>query len=308
MGKFTRQQELAWCAGYSADGQHRPTTTVEIQGLQQQQVEDPKSADICVPSGAPDLFHWLGWSPAPASASSQTLRDCFPQALPAQAVVNRLVVGLQAKGISPANTLVGSTICPDEINMVPGSLVHSLEQAWGAVCPLGGLGGAPHAGKTGFRMFLRQKPKDGYCIIVFGPHVGISESGELGKCAHPGQTKETPTCEWVMNAYDRWKDKLAAEFDETDMQQSWLNDKISRRGMNLMSGEDPVNDLVWEAYDIILESLSGMIGSEFDGSLVLLGGILINLKRPVEDHFQPMMFERRLATGQTEDLMQAFGA
>lgn len=46
--------------------------------------------------------------------------------------------------------------------------------------PIGGLGGIPFAGKTGFQAFASHVPDGGNLLILFGPHVGIDKLGKLG--------------------------------------------------------------------------------------------------------------------------------
>lgn len=59
--------------------------------------------------------------------------------------------------------------------------------AWGGdEFNLGGLAGVPFVGKTGFGAFSHHVPVDGNILIVFGPHVGISPEGELGKTKRIG--------------------------------------------------------------------------------------------------------------------------
>jgi len=49
------------------------------------------------------------------------------------------------------------------------------------VFPMGGLGGIPFVGKAGFNAFASHVPQDGgNILIVYGPHVAINASGEIG--------------------------------------------------------------------------------------------------------------------------------
>lgn len=66
---------------------------------------------------------------------------------------------------------------------------------------LGGLGGLPFVGTSGMGAFLHHVPDHGKVLLVFGPHVGISERGQLGTLLRPGKTEETPTCGAAMAAY-----------------------------------------------------------------------------------------------------------
>lgn len=84
-------------------------------------------------------------------------------------------------GFTPKNTIFGTSICPDEINNEAGDLASLMKEHWGEVFPLGGIGGAPFAGKTGFRALSQHVPDDGHVLVLFGPHVAISAEGEIGE-------------------------------------------------------------------------------------------------------------------------------
>jgi hypothetical protein len=51
---------------------------------------------------------------------------------------------------------------------------------------MGGLGGLPFVGKTGFKAYSSHVPKDGHIFILFAPHVGIAEDGLIGRYSRPG--------------------------------------------------------------------------------------------------------------------------
>ena len=45
---------------------------------------------------------------------------------------------------------------------------------------MGGLGGIPFVGKSGYGAFASHAPENGHIFIGYGPHVGITEEGEIG--------------------------------------------------------------------------------------------------------------------------------
>ena len=79
-------------------------------------------------------------------------------------------------GLTAENTIYGQSICPDEINNEKGDLATLMADHWGECFPMGGIGGAPFVGKTGFGAFSHHVPDDGHIIILFGPHIAISDS------------------------------------------------------------------------------------------------------------------------------------
>jgi hypothetical protein len=65
---------------------------------------------------------------------------------------------------------------------------------WGEIIKISGLGGLPFVGKSGCKTLVEHVPKDGNLIILFAPHVGIDNDGNVGTIKRNGQTKKTPAC------------------------------------------------------------------------------------------------------------------
>ena len=97
--------------------------------------------------------------------------------------INQVILSL---GCHPENTLFASSVCVDEINHHKDSLNRQLADFWGECFYMGGLGGLPFVGKTGFKAYSHHVPNDGHILILFAPHVGIAEDGIIGKYCRPG--------------------------------------------------------------------------------------------------------------------------
>merc|ERR1719433_874293 len=134
----------------------------------------------------------------------RALIQYFPGALPASVVYRRTRIALEAPpfGLNPLNTLFGTSCCPDEINSdAKARLINYFryhwgrsDHHWGDYFPLGGIGCLPFVGKTGFGAFSHHVPEDGNVLVLFGPHVGISKEGEVGKIERRGQPKASTSC------------------------------------------------------------------------------------------------------------------
>ena len=98
-------------------------------------------------------------------------------------IINNAVLSL---GCNTENTLFASSVCVDEINHHHSSLNSRLAHFWGECFYMGGLGGIPFVGNTGFKAYSHHVPKNGNILIVFAPHVGVSPEGHIGKYARPG--------------------------------------------------------------------------------------------------------------------------
>lgn len=122
----------------------------------------------------------MGGAPTTAAAAGKTfetaINQYFPLSLPTSQMINKVVTTLGARGFNRANTLFGSSVCPDEINSKPSKSLAAQFQATltdqNGVFTLGGLGGIPFVGISGMGAFLSHTPTNGKVVIMYGPHVG----------------------------------------------------------------------------------------------------------------------------------------
>jgi len=105
-------------------------------------------------------------------------------------------------GFTQKNTLYGQSIGADEANHITGELSDQMRHCWGHVFNLGGMGGIPFVGKTGFTAFSHHVPDNGNLLILYGPNIGVSPQGELGKLLRDGQTSLSATCSSAIGAYE----------------------------------------------------------------------------------------------------------
>jgi hypothetical protein len=78
---------------------------------------------------------------------------------------------------------------------------------------MGGLGGLPFVGKTGFKAYSHHVPHGGNLFIVFAPHIGIADDGLIGKISRAGQDHLDVACGAAIGAYNTLK-KAAADNNE----------------------------------------------------------------------------------------------
>ena len=254
-----------------------------------------------------DVFSWLTWAPARGTKCFETLHRCFPGALPGTAMVRRTASALSSIGITPENAIYGQSICPDEINNEKGDLATMMVEHFGSCFPMGGIGGAPFCGKTGFMAFSHHVPDDGHVVVLFGPHIAISDEGELGKYLRDGQSKHSTACGAVLAAYNACQDcdfDDNGEYDKHDMQQSWLKGKVNDNIEKINSAPEPIATLMLTAYEAVKQEMLVIVNTKFgNGKLVLIGGVQINMPQPCEDHFLPLMLQVSSETGKSVDLL-----
>ena len=255
-------------------------------------VQHGPDGEATKPSPTTELFAWLTLAPKPDTPCFQTLQRAFPGALPGSAVTARVRDLVRPYGVEKGNVVYGQSICPDEINYEDGDLAMLMANHWGNCFPLGGLGGAPFSGKTGFSAFSHHVPENGNVIVLFGPHVGISEAGEIGKYLRHGQHEHSTACGAVLAAYDQCCQGMDEDDHESDMQQSCIRRAIAPHLAAIQSSADPMQKLMQTAYENVLDTVLKVVNTDFGtGKLVLIGGIQINMPMPYQDHFQPLYFQ-----------------
>jgi len=255
-----------------------------------------------------EVFSWMSWSPPAHAPVYQTLHRYFPGALPAEAVHRRAISVLEKYGFTDTNTLLGTSFCPDEVNNESDCLGPIMQAHWGEVFPMGGLGGAPFTGKTGFAAFSSHVADEGHILVAFGPHTGISEEGEVGKVLRKGQKCASASCGAVTGAYGAccagWKDDPDADESSYDLQMDFIKRWVAPQVESISRTENPMAALTHKSYnmvkDVMFESVNTNFGS---GYLCLLGGVTLNLGPEYQDHFYPVTFELRRAGEPTIDLM-----
>jgi len=112
------------------------------------------------------------------------LLEKFPAALPSSDFQHRLRSILKSHDLTSSNTLLSTSFCCDEVNRGFENMLssefsrHSFN--------LGGLSGFPFAGRVGVGAMASHIPENGNAVIVYGPHVGFSNDGIVGKVERKG--------------------------------------------------------------------------------------------------------------------------
>jgi len=263
------------------------------------------------------------------TAFETSCRQYFPASLPNGKVASRVIRTLQARGYNPDNTLLASSLCSDEINDTDLSLFSGLQNGLtktnsGGVFNLGGLGGVPFVGPSGFGAFFSHAPRDGKIVIVYGPHVGVSADGIVGKVERVGMDKASGACGAALGAYkaikaEREKQMTSGlagttlegfpyEATQPDVQEDFIiRDLRARMDLEQLDGPDQ-NALIAMVTNKMYDMVSDLLLREVDGAIkkpgfwdkitevTLLGGLVINRGNPdgkgnVEDYFKPITFQ-----------------
>jgi len=260
-----------------------------------------------------------------------SLRSQFPGSLSDSAVALRVAAALRERGYTPTNTLVGSSLCSDEINDTSESLIGDFQNKLGVegVFNLGGLGGLPFVGISGMGAFTSHCPVDGKIFIVFGPHVGIANDGTVGKIERVGKDSVSGACGAGIGAYkaimaaDSSKEAPKDVLGTKDFQEEYIISQLSNR-LDALKGKETDNESITyvtnKMYDLVWEMLRSEINTfttkpDFWGGvseITLLGGIVVNRGHGEgvpggEDYYQPLMLKSLTKDGEVDSYGEVFG-
>jgi hypothetical protein len=228
----------------------------------------------------------------------QVVQDHFPNALSNEELVTRVVTKLSSKGYTGANTLLATSLCCDELAR---QLEDDLTGIYGNNFNLGGLAGFPFAGNTGFGAMAAHIPDDGYCLIAYGPHVGLAADGTVGKVERSGISLVDTCCGSAVAASNYVKGitdggaEITTKLQEfTDFQQGAVQELILPHGKRLSEADDRMVELPYALYDsqdILMREIvkKGSLGIK--RGLALMGGIQINTGPDTLDYFVPLRFD-----------------
>lgn len=219
---------------------------------------------------------------------------------------------LKNRGFTPANTLLGHSVCSDEINNRKEQLIPLIVDRWGEGFALGGLAGLPFAGKSGFGAYLHHVPDEGKLLVVFAPHVGIDQEGRIGGLQRDGQTAVSSACGAAIGAYKALQSQKATPQDpllvlenvqkedidtKFDPQLDQIVKLLAPRLKGIEDSSDSIAFVTYQMYGIIRELITACITQTPDlfenaSEVAVVGGVIIN-RRKGGDFFQPLSFETR---------------
>jgi len=223
----------------------------------------------------------------------KVVKEYFPDVMDAKDTSIHYL-GLMQIGhrIDISKVLMATSVCSDDINVPSTTFFNVL---FGPFI-MGGLGGLPFAGQTGMTAFAHHIPDDGSAFIFYGPHIGITLDGELGKMYRPRQEETGNSCGALMLALSRFKDeKYQPVINDDDYQQMKLEESLLPYRDEIISSEYPQKAITEATYKIIHEQVRKHLKScksEFHVKTVtFLGGIIINTDYGLDDYFAVRNFE-----------------
>jgi len=237
-------------------------------------------------------------APATDKEFDEMVKKNFPGAMSNQDLANKVVDALSKKGFKGSNTLLATSLCADELAR---RLEDDFVKVYGNNFNLGGLSGFPFAGNTGFGAMSAHIPDDGFCLIIYGPHVGISRDGTIGKVEREGIKLVDNCCGSAIAASGYLQGitdggaAITTKIQEfSDFQQGAVQELILPHGKRLADAKNRMLELPYALYDsqeLLMQNIvkTGAAGTK--KGLALLGGIQINTGPSTLDYFHPLRFD-----------------
>jgi len=236
--------------------------------------------------------------PAENDEFDKLVRKNFPGAISNKELATRVVNLLEEKGFNPSNTLLATSLCADELARI---LEDEFVNIFGNNFNLGGLSGFPFAGNTGFGAMAAHIPDDGYCLLIHGPHVGISKEGVIGKVERSGIALVDNCCGSAIAASNYLKGitdggaNITPKIQQfSDFQQGAVQELILPFGKRLARAENRMRELPYALYDsqeVLVTDIVTTGSKSIKKGLALLGGIQINTSPDTLDYFHPLRFD-----------------
>lgn len=221
------------------------------------------------------------------------IRKYYPNAINIDKITDELFAIFKSElGLKPNQIIHADSICSDDVNNI-----EYPEHARQMLGPfnLGGLCGFPFTGITGITAFAHHVPKNGAVMIYYGPHIGVSKQGEVGKLLRVGQNIHSSCCGAVNAAIKKLlKNEINKdEITELDYQQNIIEQILLHNKEKIKNAEHPI----FEATEILFKAIEDRINELATKTdypckhIILVGGIIINSDYDAGSYFECRTFK-----------------
>ncbi len=223
------------------------------------------------------------------------VRSHYPGALPASAFRRKIIRWLEGElGMDMAHILLATSVCADDvvfITDVAGNIeTHRATHEMFGLFEMGGLAGLPFTGKTGMTAFAHHVPDHGAACIVYGPHIGMTDDGQLGRLLRPGQHEETTACGALGVAIKHFQSRPDYQpvLDEDDSQEALLEMRLKPYMAQILAAPNALQAATEVVYGIIHELTHRYVAAvrqQFRCErIALIGALIINTSPGHEDY------------------------
>lgn len=230
-----------------------------------------------------------------ANSLETHIRAHYPNALPLTAFREQALRMLEDDfGMHPARVLLATSICADDIVWVidtDGNIetYHATQELLGPF-EMGGLAGLPFTGITGMTAYAHHIPDDGAACIIYGPHIGMTDDGQLGKVLRPGQHVESAACGALALAVRHFQSTPDYEptLDEDDSQESLLELRLRPYRAAILAAPHPLKAATDVVYGIIHQLACRYVAAAKHQfrceQIALIGVVIINTSPGYDDY------------------------
>ena len=225
------------------------------------------------------------------------VKSIFPRSINNRKLEISVVKVLAEKGYTGENTLLATSLCCDELAR---RLEDDFVKVYGNNFNLGGLAGFPFAGNTGFGAMAAHIPDDGYCLLIYGPHVGVAKDGTVGKVERSGIALVDTCCGSAVAASNYLKGitdggaTITSDIQSfSDFQQGAVQELILPFGKRLSDAENRMVELPYALFttqDLLMRTIVDAGIGGIKKGIALLGGLQINTAPDTLDYFLPLRF------------------
>ena len=223
----------------------------------------------------------------------KVVKEFYPNAMDAKDTsIHYLGLMQNEHHIDVSKVLMATSVCSDDINVPSTTFFNVLFGPF----VMGGLGGLPFVGQTGMTAFAHHIPDEGSAFIFYGPHIGVTLDGDLGKMYRPRMEEKGNSCGALMLALSRLKeDSYSPVISENDYQQMKLEESLLPYRDEIVNSKHPEVAITDATYKVIDEKIHGFIKDCKDqfhvDKITLLGGVIINTDYGLDDYFDTRNFE-----------------
>lgn len=203
------------------------------------------------------------------------VRHHYPDAVPFDDAVLWSQWSLARIGFHPSTVLPVVALCRDELMLRAEQAISS---TWGPAFNAGSLAGMLFLGRTGIAAALGHAPgEDGrHRFVVFClPHIGISDSGELGRTRRAGMYRDSSACGALLELHRQ----LAAGTVDSALDDSDLEQSLVRRRLAPASAATTLRELTESARAAAVSDVTALIGglgTEHPVDVAVMSGVVVH--------------------------------
>ncbi|QDT96765.1 hypothetical protein [Gimesia aquarii] len=215
----------------------------------------------------------------------QIVHKHYPDALTCSQAVDENIKFLEDElGGDRTRTLLAKSRCADDLVSTRKTFSEYLSDPF----QLGGLAGFPFTGRTGMTAYSHHIPDGGTAFILYGPHIGVTADGDIGKVLRPGQSRCTTACGALVGAVSILESGNSVESSNDDFQLPQIVKMLTSSRDRILAADSPIKEATQVSYEIIQDQVDQIIDAtikEFScKQIVLLGSIRINTDAGFEDY------------------------